>query len=100
MKKNLSEIIGTDTDDFVFVGKGIGKARMMKGDDYVDFHANQDARIDGGNGEDTFHFVHGLNQEVQYNTVSDRTVIKLYEAGELVQKIVLFDFEVIIPEIV
>lgn len=100
MRKNLSEIIGTDRDDFVFVGKGVGTARMMKGDDYIDFHAKHDIRVDGGNGEDTFHFTHLFDQEVRYNTDNDRTVIKIFEDGECIQKLILFDVEMIIPEIV
>ena len=100
MKKNLSEIIGTDKDDFVFVGEGIGKVRMRKGDDFIEFNAGQDIRVDGGNGKDSFQFFHSIDETVRYNTDNDRTVIKVYDDGELVQKIVLFDIDRIIPEIV
>lgn len=85
---------GTDQSDTITIGDGVTDAFGRKGDDYFILDTTDDVRVDGGFGYDTFEFQLLVDQTFTISdTVDDRTVIKLFEGGEQVQKIVLFDVE-------
>lgn len=85
---------GTNTDDFLIVNTGTTDVFARGGDDVIRSNTADDVKVDGGNGFDIFEFQLFAGQNFTMNeTDADRTVIKIFEDGEQVQKIVLLDVE-------
>jgi hypothetical protein len=84
----------TDKNDVIEIIPGMTDVFGRKGDDRFIMEARDDVRIDGGFGHDTFEFqLFGGQTFTITETSDDRSVVKLYEDGEQVQKIVLLDVE-------
>lgn len=85
---------GTDQNDLMHVITGVTDVFGRKGDDFIILESTGDVRIDGGFGYDIFEFQVLIDQTVTFNdTFDDKTVIKIFEDGVQVQKIVLLDVE-------
>lgn len=85
---------GTDQDDIIMVISGACDYYGRKGDDHFILATTDDVRIDGGFGHDVFEFQLLIDQTATFSETSDdRTVIKIFEDGVQVQKIVLLDVE-------
>lgn len=95
MRKVKKMVInGTDQNDVLYVVDGVTDVFGRKGDDFIVCDTSDDFKVDGGFGFDTFEFQLFIGQDVTFNeTDNDRTVIKIFESGEQVQKIVLVDVE-------
>lgn len=86
---------GTDQDDFIFITNGVCEVNGRKGNDYFTLSSDDDVRIDGGFGHDTFDFFTSGTEIVEFNQINDdKTIIKITD-GDDIQKIVLVDVETI-----
>lgn len=89
-------IFGTKNDDFLFVRDGIDRVFAKKGDDHIALdETRNDVKVRGGEGNDVFEFQLMSGQAMSIKDINDhKTVIKIFDdAGDRVQKIVLFDVE-------
>lgn len=85
---------GTDQDDVIAITTGACDYFGRKGEDHFILETHADVRVDGGFGHDVFEFHTSIDQTVTFgHTSDDRTVIKVFDCGCQVQKIVLLDVE-------
>lgn len=88
------KICGSSSDDTLIIDIGVKKALGRDGDDHFILRNDGNVRVDGGDGFDLFEFQLLVGQTFTTSEVTDeKTVIKIFDGGEQVQKIVLIDIE-------
>lgn len=88
------DLYGTAADDFIIVKSGTDHVFALGGDDVIRSSAVKDFKVDGGGGFDIFEFQLFEGQTLSSRDVNDeKTVVKIFDDGIQVQKIVIVDVE-------